>query len=628
MTFALPFPAIDPILIEIGPIAIRWYGLAYVAGLILAWRYVRKLAGGPPEVATARDVDDFLVWATLGVILGGRLGYVIFYQPDYFLAHPLAIFKTWNGGMSFHGGLLGVIVATLWFVKRRKIPLFAFGDIIACAAPIGLFFGRLANFINGELFGRPTDLPWGIVFPNGGPQTAPSEPAVRSRPGGASAVYGAVPAVAGRQHQTAARHPVRRVPDRLFPVTHAGRTGAPAGRPDRLPARRFDHGPVAVISDAGDRDRADPAGPPAKVMTPLEAELLDRIALNGPMTLAEFMAEALTHPRHGYYATRDPLGVAGDFITAPEVSQMFGELIGLWCAVVWQGMGAPDPFVLAELGPGRGTLMADALRAARRVPGFRDAARVHLVETNPVLRERQAQSLADAGLRGAPAWHDDFAALPDGPMLLIANEFFDALPVRQFERGESGWHERLVAASADGTALCLALGPAGSLPSLVPKGLADAAPGKTVEICPGGIALAHALGSRLAEQRGAALIIDYGYAPSQPADTVQAVRGHAYCGILEQPGETDLTAHVDFDALAGAAGEGGARVFGPLGQGAFLERLGLKPRSEMLLAGATPDQAAAIKAAYERLTAADQMGELFKAFALQHPDLAPPPAFD
>ncbi len=170
MTFALPFPAIDPILIEIGPIAVRWYGLAYVAGLILAWRYVRRLAGGPPEVAKARDVDDFLVWATLGVIIGGRLGYVIFYQPDYFLAHPLDILKTWAGGMSFHGGLLGVIVATLWFVKRRKIPLLAFGDVVACAAPIGLFFGRLANFINGELYGRPTDLPWGIVFPNGGPQ--------------------------------------------------------------------------------------------------------------------------------------------------------------------------------------------------------------------------------------------------------------------------------------------------------------------------------------------------------------------------------------------------------------------------------------------------------------------------
>ena len=190
MTFALPFPAIDPILIEIGPIAVRWYGLAYVAGLILAWQYVRKLAGGPPEVAKPRDVDDFLVWATLGVILGGRLGYVIFYQPDYFLAHPLAIVKTWNGGMSFHGGLLGVVVATLWFVKRRKIPLLAFGDIIACAAPIGLFFGRLANFINGELYGRTHGPAVGHRLPHRRSAAAPSEPALRGRAGGASAVYG------------------------------------------------------------------------------------------------------------------------------------------------------------------------------------------------------------------------------------------------------------------------------------------------------------------------------------------------------------------------------------------------------------------------------------------------------
>ncbi len=363
-------------------------------------------------------------------------------------------------------------------------------------------------------------------------------------------------------------------------------------------------------------------------MTALKAELLDRIALNGPLTLAEFMAEALTHPKHGYYATRDPLGAAGDFITAPEISQMFGELIGLWCAVVWQGMGAPDRFVLTELGPGRGTLMADALRAAKRVPGFRDAADVHFVETNPVLRERQGASLADAGLRQAPQWHDDFVSVPDGPMLLIANEFFDALPVRQFERGDKGWHERLVAATEGGTELCLALGPAGPLPPLVPQGLANAAPGKTAEVCPAGIALAHALGARLADQGGAALIIDYGYAPSQPADTVQAVRGHAYSGILDNPGETDLTAHVDFGALARAAGEGGARVFGPLGQGVFLERLGLQARSEMLLGGATLEQAAGIKSAYERLTAADQMGELFKAITLQHPGMAPPPAFD
>lgn len=169
MTFAIPFPVIDPIIFEIGPVAIRWYGLAYVAGLVLAWRYVRWLANGPPEVANARDVDDFLVWATLGVIIGGRLGYVVFYQPEYFLANPGAIIQTWAGGMSFHGGLLGVVVAGIIFVRRRKIEALAFGDTLACAAPIGLFLGRLANFVNAELWGRTTDVPWAVVFPNGGP---------------------------------------------------------------------------------------------------------------------------------------------------------------------------------------------------------------------------------------------------------------------------------------------------------------------------------------------------------------------------------------------------------------------------------------------------------------------------
>lgn len=174
MTFVIPFPTIDPILLQIGPLPIRWYGIAYVVGLILGWLYVRRLAKGPPPVTYERNVDDFLVWATLGVVLGGRIGYVLIYQLPYFLAHPLAIFEVWTGGMSFHGGLAGVIIAGLMFARRRGLPLLAFGDTLACAAPIGLFFGRLANFINGELFGRPADVPWAMVFPRGGP--APRHP--------------------------------------------------------------------------------------------------------------------------------------------------------------------------------------------------------------------------------------------------------------------------------------------------------------------------------------------------------------------------------------------------------------------------------------------------------------------
>jgi len=169
MTFAIAFPNIDPVLVQFGPIMIRWYSLAYIVGLVLGWRYVRLLGNWPPARLRARDIDDFLVWATLGVILGGRLGYVLFYSGDYFLENPLAIIEVWKGGMSFHGGLLGVITATLLFCRRRGIPLLVLGDLVAAAAPIGLFLGRLANFVNGELFGRVTDAPWGIVFPRGGP---------------------------------------------------------------------------------------------------------------------------------------------------------------------------------------------------------------------------------------------------------------------------------------------------------------------------------------------------------------------------------------------------------------------------------------------------------------------------
>lgn len=169
MTFAIAFPNIDPVLVQFGPFMIRWYSLAYIAGLLLGWRYIRLLAKWPPARLHARDIDDFLVWATLGVILGGRLGYILFYNGDYFLANPLAVIEVWKGGMSFHGGLLGVITATLIFCRRRRISLLVFGDLVAAAAPIGLFLGRLANFVNGELFGRVTDAPWGVVFPHGGP---------------------------------------------------------------------------------------------------------------------------------------------------------------------------------------------------------------------------------------------------------------------------------------------------------------------------------------------------------------------------------------------------------------------------------------------------------------------------
>lgn len=355
--------------------------------------------------------------------------------------------------------------------------------------------------------------------------------------------------------------------------------------------------------------------------------LLGRIALGGPLTVADYMAEALGHPRFGYYATRDPFGAAGDFVTAPEISQMFGELIGLWCAVIWQAMGRPDAVRWVELGPGRGTLMADALRAGRTVPGFLEATEIHLVETSPVLRRLQADTLAGAQPPHPPLWHADLAGVPDGPMILVANEFLDALPIRQFERTAAGWCERLVTADAGGERLAWALSPPVSRPPLLPPAIVDAPVGSIAEVSPAVIAVIDVIGRRLAEAGGAALIIDYGHPRSAAGDTLQAVRAHSYHDPLTEPGSADLTAHVDFEVVRRVATEAGAHTFGPLEQGVFLDRLGLDARASTLSNRASPAQAETIRAARHRLMAADQMGNLFKAIALQHPSLPIPPGF-
>lgn len=364
-------------------------------------------------------------------------------------------------------------------------------------------------------------------------------------------------------------------------------------------------------------------------MSALEALIRRRIAQQGPMPLAEYMGLCLGHPAHGYYATRDPLGAAGDFTTAPEVSQMFGELLGLWLARVWQEMGAPSRVVLAELGPGRGTLMADALRAAERVPGFLLAAEPWLVETSPALRARQAETLAGRGAR----WADRAEALPEGPLLLVANEFFDALPVRQLVRARGRWRERVV--GLEGERLVLGLGAVVPWEEEAPKGA-------TRELRPAAEGVGRWLGARLAATGGGAVIVDYGYfsCPAEGGDTFQAVRGHAYADPLDAPGEADLTAHVDFAALARAAQEGGAQVWPAVTQGLFLERLGVTERARALAraASAAPaspgpcaeaasvaDPVEAIIAAHRRLTHPEEMGELFKVLALTGPGQPRPP---
>ena len=355
-------------------------------------------------------------------------------------------------------------------------------------------------------------------------------------------------------------------------------------------------------------------------MTALAEEIRKRIRRDGPISVATYMELCLHHPTHGYYRQGRPIGAAGDFVTAPEVSQMFGELIGLWCASVWQAMGEPQRVRLVELGPGRGSLLADALRAARTVPAFRDAIDVHLVESNQSLRAEQAALLGDA----RPTWHERFETVPPGPVLVIANEFFDALPIRQFERVGNAWHERVVTLAPSSQVLRFAA--SDSVP--VEDRLGCAPAGTIVERAPAREALASALSARVVAEGGAALIIDYG--PERPGfgDTLQAMKRHRRHDALDEPGSADLTAHVDFSSLAAAARHAGAGVFGPVSQGDILRALGIDARAARLRQGTSADQAADIDAALRRLTGAHGMGTLFKALAIAHPALDVPPGFE
>jgi SAM-dependent MidA family methyltransferase len=352
-------------------------------------------------------------------------------------------------------------------------------------------------------------------------------------------------------------------------------------------------------------------------VSPLERLIREIIAAEGPMPLARYMALCLGHPEHGYYMRKDPLGRAGDFVTAPEVSQMFGELLGLWAAQVWLDMGAPREFALVELGPGRGTLMADALRAARVVPGFAEAARVHLVETSPALRAKQAETLAGHEV----SWHERLSDVPDAPTILLANEFLDALPMRQFERRGGAWRERVVGLAEGRLALGLAPGPAE--PGAA-RGFGDAPEGAVVETSPARELAAAEIGARLARHGGAALLIDYGHAAPALGDTFQAVRAHRFADPFEAPGEADLTSHVDFHAVTAGARAAGAEVFGPVRQGDFLRALGIEARAERLARDRDVETAAGIAADLRRLTAPDQMGRLFLVLALAAPGLTPP----
>jgi NADH dehydrogenase [ubiquinone] 1 alpha subcomplex assembly factor 7 len=359
----------------------------------------------------------------------------------------------------------------------------------------------------------------------------------------------------------------------------------------------------------------------------LEEILIERIKDHGPLSIADYMEQALAHPEHGYYMRSDPFGVDGDFTTAPEISQMFGELLGLWAGVSWMMSGSPESVNLIELGPGRGTLMADMLRAAKLVEGFSDAIEVHMVETSPLLREMQEQSLKNSNLTTRPIWHRALADVPEGPSIVIANEFFDALPVEQYFHAGDYWCPRMVDIKPDGDGLCFVLLPPFDAPEL-PPGLIDSPPDVMVEVCPAALDICEDISRRIVEYGGAALFIDYGHGESAPGETLQALKSHKFHDPLVDPGQADLTAHVDFGALVQRVFASGARALGPVTQGQFLTALGIADRAEILQESATTQQAEAIEQALVRLTDAKEMGDLFKVMAIIQMEAPSPPGFE
>jgi SAM-dependent MidA family methyltransferase len=353
--------------------------------------------------------------------------------------------------------------------------------------------------------------------------------------------------------------------------------------------------------------------------SPLQSEIKKLIKSAGPMPVWRYMELCLMHPRHGYYLSRDPLGREGDFTTAPEVSQMFGELLGLWAAWVWRAIGSPPLLRLIELGPGRGTMMADALRAMRVLPPLYQALSVHLVEINPVLREKQKAALS--GSREI-AWHDTIDDVPDGPAIIFANEYFDVLPIHQVVKRETGWHERTVEIDSTGELVFgAAPEPTPHFDVLLPPLVRAAPSGAVFEWRPDAEIMK--IASRVRDQDGAALIIDYGHLRSDAGDTFQAIARHSFADPLKNPGQADVTAHVDFQALVRAAEDLRARVHGPVPQGDFLRRLGIETRALTLMAKASPEVSEDISGALKRLVTGGRggMGSMFKVLAISEPNL-------
>ncbi|HVX91880.1 MAG TPA: SAM-dependent methyltransferase [Xanthobacteraceae bacterium] len=359
---------------------------------------------------------------------------------------------------------------------------------------------------------------------------------------------------------------------------------------------------------------------------PLEAEIRRLISVAGSIPLSQYMALCLSHPEHGYYITHDPFGASGDFVTAPEISQMFGELLGVWAVATWKLLGSPERLQLIELGPGRGTMINDALRAARVMPDFRRAIDVHLIEASPLLRRRQRHTL---GVTDIPvAWHDALTEVPEAPAIILANEFLDAMPVNQAVKQKDGWYERVIKLDEiDNLVFGLAPEPIPHFERTLPPHVREAPVGSIFEWRSNTLVLE--IGRRMARAGGAALLIDFGHVKSDIGETLQAVRTHVFTDPLAAPGMTDLTAHVDFEAVAITAESIGARVHGPIEQATFLRRLGIEARAGALRSVA-PDRASEIDSAVGRLTEGGRtgMGTMFKVIALSSPALAMLPGFD
>jgi len=345
--------------------------------------------------------------------------------------------------------------------------------------------------------------------------------------------------------------------------------------------------------------------------------ITQNIQNHGPVSVRDFMAEASA----AYYQRPKVFGREGDFITAPEISQVFGELIGLWVAIHWMSTGQPKHIHLVECGPGRGTLMADALRATQGIPDFHHSIAIHLIETSATLRKTQSETL-----HGSPVtWHETLETIPTGPMYVIGNEFLDALPIDQFQYQDQHWHHRHVFAQNGG--LEFSLGPLTTPPHHLLKDLRSPADGDILECNLQSEVFISDLSKRIATQGGAGLFFDYGYNAPNYGETLQAVSQHAYVETLSSPGEVDLTAHVNFGRICDVATKAGAKAYGPVPQGTWLARMGLEQRIESLQASASPEQIKTLRKGVQRLVDPQSMGRLFKTIAICHPQSHPPEGF-